>query len=98
MLVTMRKEMRKGLEELKGQTRGIREEMKKIKEDIKKGEENWAKERKEERKRNIVVRGVKMAEGKVREGVESILKEIGVRVEIVSARKMQRGGRGRVEE
>lgn len=46
----------------------------------------------EERRRYIVVRGVKVEEGKVREGVESIMKEIGARVEIVSARRMRGGG------
>jgi len=64
---------------------------------IKRMEENLEGKEREKRKRNIIIKGIKVREGKRREAVEEILEGIGVKVEVREIRKIGIGierGRG----
>jgi len=52
----------------------------------------------EERKKNILLRGLKVKEGGEREGVECLMKSLGVKVKIKWARQLGTGRKERERE
>lgn len=60
----------------------------------KRGEIRERKERRKEIRRNIIVRSLEVKEKNGREVVETIMKEIGIKVEIKEIGKIGKGGEG----
>lgn len=51
----------------------------------------------DDRKRNIVIKGLRVEEGRVKEGIEKLMKEIGVKVKIGEIRRIRTGKEERGE-
>jgi len=65
---------------------------------VKRMEENLEGREREKRKRNIIIKGIEVREGKRREAVEEILEGIGVKVDVreirrIGQRQREEGGR-----
>lgn len=78
--------------EVKGEERGreIRGEGRDMEEKIKEMENRIERKKREERRKNIMIKEMKVTEGKKRKAVEEILKDIGARVKIEEIRRMKR--------
>lgn len=61
-------------------------------------ERKMERKEREERKRNVAIKGLKVEEGKIREEIEEVMREIGARVNIKEMRKVGagRGDKGEI--
>ncbi|KYN19073.1 hypothetical protein ALC57_08605 [Trachymyrmex cornetzi] len=96
-LKRIRKEIRKVAEGLK---KLIRKEVERIKEEMKERDERWMREKEEMKERirvlerkekKIMVKGVKIEEGKIEEQIKEVMRSIDVGVGIERMRKMEEG-------
>lgn len=87
-------EKRVGKLEEEGEVRRERKEDRKIGlvvERMEEMERKMERREKEERRRNVVVKGLRVEDGKVKEGIEKVLGEIGGRVRIEEVRQIKTG-------
>lgn len=54
-------------------------------------EGKWERKEREERRRNIIIKGIKIAGEKRKEAVEEILRDIGANVKVEEVRRIKRG-------